>query len=1602
MSNAHTHINRLVLAVMIAVMGMASPAGAMPPAPPNDEVATAQVIGPAVPLRVYGSSVRGNNSINTTGGQIAAIDAYMDGPDVFYSFTPSATQSYRVMLLPWQKAPLRSSDRRFVIYVFRALGGGSYNFIVGTRAPGDARPVYVDASLTAGTTYLIGVDHDAGSHDNFDFTLLVGTLPATAPDTCASAITLSSTLPAVALANINGAAADYTFTQSSAQCAVANTTTAAGPDHVYYFSPAADGQYAIELASDTFDGVLYIDDSCGPFFGDGCLGASNNATGGTSSARHDLVVVNLEAGKDYYIYVDDASTTAITGPYALIVDSAYAYEVSEVEPNDTPGTATPVTTPLNGGQLVGPADEDWFAVTGNTGDRVYAWVNNGGSTNSTLDTELRFYAADGSTLIEYDDDDGEGGDSTIEDLRYIYATSSAAIAGAAFTSDGTHYLRVTDKSATGTVSRYRLHVGVEPADRTPMPEVEPNNTIATANQSVKQYYSGVIDATTDLDVFAFQATAGDRVFIAEDGDPERDGTGNTPPNTDPRAFHAKLVVYDPAGDTLITVADSNAIQTATPDYPAQAFFFVARTTGTYYVQVGPQSSSSQVGPTETYYLAIFLNDAAPVLTDVTDPVLTLTPDYLNDVVHGTATDNAAGDSGVCNVALAGATNLQITNLGALPAASVTFDVALVNPAQSGFGQVVVTDCVGNTTAQASRIDVVAPVCSGYNFSKRTPFSLHNPIHAPDNNLTGINGTISVADSGTIIDVNVTVTIEAINSNDVDCWLESPTGTRVELFTDRGSSSGWDITNATFDDSATEMLPMLSSSAPYTGTWKPEDAAGLAKLIGENAQGVWKLNVVDDSSIATGGSRLVRWSLDITAGFTGPQSFAGSATDQQSFDAGIASVVLNSPVNTQLTVAPGFVPGNPTVSYTVSLVDPSQNGSGTVVVTDVQNNTCSSVIALNGLPDVTGPANSGAVSTDLTFKKEVLTMVPTDDPAGIVSSVNVPDSLLVGEVETTIMVDTAEVGQITSTLSHGGQFASLVNRVGNTERYGMGLTKDNIEITLDDDAPVADDAHLEPALGTIEFYGLHQPDGRGDYLLNGVSDDPRDNMLFRLADVSSAGQWSLYVADVRPGYAATRKTAFRRWAMTIKNSCGPQRYVGRAVDLAPGSGICTIAPGAGSSNLTVVASFTAGDQVVDYRVELTDPSLAGIGTIEITDCNSNVTIVPIALSAASADANPPVVGGAVNQAAFTFEGTATDVQAGDTGIAAVSLAPFSTNLVINSVTPAPPAGSVAFVIGLVNPAANGRGYVQVADGCGLRSYVLVEIDAVAPHFNGFVGQTRRYVNLPGLPAAIPDNNVAGVVSDVVVTDTDIISDVNLTFNITHPFDADIDMTLLTPTMIALFTDVGSTGNDFFNTTLDDEAAMEIPQTATLAPFDGSFRPESPATLTPLDGVPAVGTYSLRVADDNVNYTGTFDSWWLTITSSTFPQRFAGEARDDETLHSGVQSIALVDACNVTLVADSFTPGQKLVIFEVNLIDTGRCGRGTVRVTDVAGNVSDQVVMLNGNCGPGDTNHDGGATIADIIPSFVDALLNATDDCAADVNTDGFVDGLDVQAMVDLLL
>lgn len=111
--------------------------------------------------------------------------------------------------------------------------------------------------------------------------------------------------------------------------------------------------------------------------------------------------------------------------------------------------------------------------------------------------------------------------------------------------------------------------------------------------------------------------------------------------------------------------------------------------------------------------------------------------------------------------------------------------------------------------------------------------------------------------GTIDDLNVRLSIDHTWVEDLDVFLTSPSGTRVELFTDVGGS-GQNFTNTTLDDSATKSI--TAGTAPFSGSFRPEGS--LADFNGENPNGVWTLQVTDDNGSDVG--TLVSWSITIRA------------------------------------------------------------------------------------------------------------------------------------------------------------------------------------------------------------------------------------------------------------------------------------------------------------------------------------------------------------------------------------------------------------------------------------------------------------------------------------------------------------------------------------------------------------------------------------------------------------------------------------------------------------------------------------------------------------------------------------------------------------------
>ncbi|MGJ8591759.1 MAG: proprotein convertase P-domain-containing protein [Aquaticitalea sp.] len=107
----------------------------------------------------------------------------------------------------------------------------------------------------------------------------------------------------------------------------------------------------------------------------------------------------------------------------------------------------------------------------------------------------------------------------------------------------------------------------------------------------------------------------------------------------------------------------------------------------------------------------------------------------------------------------------------------------------------------------------------------------------------------------------------------------------------------------------------------------------------------------------------------------------------------------------------------------------------------------------------------------------------------------------------------------------------------------------------------------------------------------------------------------------------------------------------------------------------------------------------------------------------------------------------------------------------------------------------------------------------------------------------------------------ITDVNVTINITHTYDADLDIFIISPTgtQVELTTDNGGSGDNFVNTVFDQQGTVSI--TTGSAPFTGVFIPEG--NLTNFNGEEASGDWTLRITDDAGQDGGQLNSWTLEV-------------------------------------------------------------------------------------------------------------------------------------------
>jgi hypothetical protein len=258
--------------------------------------------------------------------------------------------------------------------------------------------------------------------------------------------------------------------------------------------------------------------------------------------------------------------------------------VNESEPNDTLAQASSLSVD-NGLVIVDGAissfnDGDYFKFKASAKQRVWAYVDTGGPQTlgaGTRDSALTLIDSSGGIEVDNNDGTGNGGDGTIE------SQDASVIAGHLLPAGGTYYLQVLSLGGNGVLSPYRLYLRL--TDPSFNAEVEGNNTLATATNigvdEATSYVRGTISHSGDRDYYSFQALRGDRVFIAADSDPERDGIG---PDLTVDLYQSDF--------THVLTADSSGATTAKSNPTAEAFSYVIPASGTYFVGIAGVGSST--------------------------------------------------------------------------------------------------------------------------------------------------------------------------------------------------------------------------------------------------------------------------------------------------------------------------------------------------------------------------------------------------------------------------------------------------------------------------------------------------------------------------------------------------------------------------------------------------------------------------------------------------------------------------------------------------------------------------------------------------------------------------------------------------------------------------------------------------------------------------------------------------------------------------------------------------------------------------------------------------------------------------------------------------
>ena len=323
-----------------------------------------------------------------------------------------------------------------------------------------------------------------------------------------------------------------------------------------------------------------------------------------------------------------------------------------------------------------------------------------------------------------------------------------------------------------------------------------------------------------------------------------------------------------------------------------------------------------------------------------------------------------------------------------------------------------------------------------------------------------------------------------------------------------------------------------------------------------------------------------------------------------------------------------------------------------------------------------------------------------------------------------------------------------------------------------------------------------------------------------------------------------------------------------------------------------------------------------------------------------------------------------------------------DLVDNELTFAPGSGGIAFSAD--------------ADGDGFGSFVMEDFaDTIVTNGRNIfiagasltLGSIDTSPSLGGELIAIVDVDSGGAIPETgtsgiaifTFTAPDIgetISNLDVRFSATHTFNSDLDVSLQSPAgrVFELFSDVGSSGDNFQDTLLDDSAETSIADGS--APFDGTFRPEGEDGLARFNGENIAGVWTLTVTD---NFT--LDSGRLFRSGDTAPW---GTAIGTQLLFNSLTTVTGGNGGSVELNA------------------TGDISIGTINTTGINANGGEVIINAGGDISTLDINSSANFALGGDINLIAGGNINTTGGTIITGTSSGNAANVSIQATGDLNL